>query len=52
MLATPFGQVAVAAVAVKCTGELTVLPFAGEVTKTPVCPDTVIGTMVKLAPPQ
>jgi hypothetical protein len=63
MDATPFAQVAVAAVATYCTGELTVLLFTGEVTETPVTGGgggggggpvlpTVIPTVVYDAPPQ
>ena len=50
--ATPLGQVEVAAVAAKRTGDPTVLLFAGEVTNTPEAVVTVRGTAVKLEPPQ
>jgi hypothetical protein len=51
MEAIPLEQVVVA-VALKFTGEVTVLLLAGEVTKTPVPPLTVIVTALVAAPPQ
>jgi hypothetical protein len=49
--AIPFEQLEVA-VALKVTGELTLLLFAGDVTNTPVPPLTVIVIGVELDPPQ